>query len=32
MDKMRELLLMNSKGQVEAKLGHVVQIRVFRLM
>ena len=31
MDKMRELLIMNSKGQVEAKLGHVVQIRVFRL-
>ena len=28
MDKMRELLIMNSKGQVEAKLGHVVQIRV----
>ena len=31
MDKMRELLIMNSKGQVEAKLGHVVQIHVCRL-
>ena len=30
-DKMRELLIMNSKGQVEAKLGHVVQIHVCRL-
>ena len=28
---MRGLLIMNSKGQVEANLGHVVQIRVFRL-
>ena len=28
---MRELLTMNSKGQVEAKLGHVVQIHLCRL-